>query len=436
MRRFSTIAMAFLLVVALIVPASALENTFGGYWRTRAYTQQQFSGDNRNEEGDLSQVDTRTRLRYKAKINDHLSFHNQFEFDAVWGDDELGRIGADGKVFEIKHSYVDWDMGPVNLKAGIQAFFLNRGFTSDDDGSGAKVIWKVREGLYLPATWLRFDEGYENEDPDVLPKDLNKGDLDSYIVAPLIFLSPTIKVNPTYVFFHSREAREVDLPGPLPPGAVSNVNAHVMGLNVDAGFDFGSLWFTGILQAGEIKFTKDATVVGPFAGESFDVKGWLVAAGGAANFGPADVHGQAFYASGDDNGLDDGEIGSHLALQTASYYWSEIMGKGMFDNDVSFGSPADKISNIYAANLGGTVKPMDKLSVTLDLWYAARAEDIVNTDGEEEDELGTEIDLKITYELIKGMNLDVVGAYLFAGDATGNGEDNPIEIGTRLSISF
>ena len=54
--------------------------------------------------------------------------------------------------------------------------------------------------------------------------------------------------------------------------------------------------------------------------------------------------------------------------------------------------------------------------------------------GEEEDELGTEVDLKITYELVEGLNLDVVGAYLFAGDATG--EDDPIEVGSRLSLSF
>jgi len=32
------------------------------------------------------------------------------------------------------------------------------------------------------------------------------------------------------------------------------------------------------------------------------------------------------------------------------------------------------------------------------------------------------------------MNLDVVAAYLSAGDATG--DENPMELGTRLSMSF
>ena len=437
MKRISIIALTGLLLAAMTLPASAVENIFGGYWRTRAFTQQQFSGDNRNEEGDLSRVDTRTRLYYTAKINDKLAFHNKFEFDAVWGDDELGDIGADGQVFEIKHSYADWDMGPVTLKVGIQGYFLNRGFTSDTDGSGAKVIWTIREGLYLPASWIRFDEGYDNEDPTVPAKDLNKGDLDGYVASPLIFLSPTIKINPTYAFLHSREAREVELPG-LPAGALSNINGHIIGLNVDAGFDFGSIWFSGIYQTGSLKLTKKdpfASALGPLAGKEFDLNGYILAIGGDVNAGPGDVHGQFFYASGDDDPAD-GDLDQHIALSSASYYWAEIMGLGIFDNQASFGATGDKISNIYAANIGATVKPMDKLSATLDIWYASRAEDIVNSDGDLEDKLGTEIDLKVTYELVDGLNLDVVGAYLFAEDATGNGEDNPIEVGTRLSLSF
>jgi hypothetical protein len=44
----------------------------------------------------------------------------------------------------------------------------------------------------------------------------------------------------------------------------------------------------------------------------------------------------------------------------------------------------------------------------------------------------------MTYALMKNLNLDLVGAYLFAGDATysGKGESNPYEIGAQLSFSF
>jgi len=432
MKRFSVIALAALLIVALAMPAAALENIFGGYWRTRAYTQQQFSGDNRDESGDLSQVDTRTRLFYTAKINDNLAFINKFEFDAVWGDDDLGDIGADGKVFEIKNSYVDWNQGPVNVKLGIQNFVLNRGFTIDDDASGVKIIWKLADGIYLPFSWLRIKEGYDTNQP-VDPSDLNKGDIDSYTVAPLVYLSKDIKIMPTWNYIHSREGRDLALGG-FPEGSLSNINAHVFGLNADASFDFASFWFTGAMQAGTAKVSKNFPIPA-IAGEDLDLKGWIVALGGDANIGPAAVHGQFFYASGDDDsnfaaGDTDTDLDNWVQYSGESYYWAEIMGYGIFDTQVSNGSPADKVSNIYAGNLGATLKPMDKLSLTFDVWYAALAED--NAAGD--DKLGTEVDLKVTYQLVEGLNLDVVGAYLFADDATG--DDDPIEVGTRLSISF
>ena len=111
------------------------------------------------------------------------------------------------------------------------------------------------------------------------------------------------------------------------------------------------------------------------------------------------------------------------------------MGYGIFDDDTPNGSPADKISNILAANIGVSFKATDNLKLVADLWYAALAEDDVNGDKD----LGIEIDLKATYKIMDGLNLDVVGAYLLADDAmTGAAVDDTdaYEVGTRLSLSF
>ena len=47
--------------------------------------------------------------------------------------------------------------------------------------------------------------------------------------------------------------------------------------------------------------------------------------------------------------------------------------------------------------------------------------------------------MKVTYQLVEGLNLDLIGAYLWAGDATstdGNNDEDPYEFGAQLSLSF
>jgi len=119
------------------------------------------------------------------------------------------------------------------------------------------------------------------------------------------------------------------------------------------------------------------------------------------------------------------------------------MGLGTFDNALSAGSPGDKITNLVAFNLGATMKPMDKLKVAVDLWYAMLEDDTFGPGStfisSGEDKLGTELDVKVSYQLVEGLNLDLIGAYLWAGDATsaaGNNDEDPYEFGAQLSLSF
>jgi hypothetical protein len=186
----------------------------------------------------------------------------------------------------------------------------------------------------------------------------------------------------------------------------------------------GSLWFTGIYEGG------DAEMI---TGDTLDVSAWLVAVGATVDAGAADIHGQIFYATGDDPDTND-EIEAFYVPAGRSYYWAEIMGMGTFDNQASANAPGDQIMNVMAANIGIGFKASDDLKITADVWYAK----LVEKDANDEDALGTEIDLKITYNLLENLNLDIVAAYLFAGEATYNGDDseNPMEIGTRLSFSF
>jgi hypothetical protein len=410
--------------------------------------------------GDLSQVDTRLRLYYTAKLNDNLKLVTKFEMDAVWGDSGWGDLGADGVSVEVKNVYAEWTMGSWMFRVGVQPWLLARGFAIDNDAAGILALGDFGLPWWKTAfAWIRVIEGYNHLN---LGKNHNQADIDAFLFKNIFFLgSEKYSIAPWYVFLHSQDASELAFQGFT--NVIDNVNVHMLGLSVDLDFDFLSLWFEGIYQFGDVTLDYQSDVVeflalaellrGQDTERDYDVDGYLLAMGFEVPFPIGNVHGEVFYATGEDHGglagggLRDNEVDMFLGLPGfTSHYWAEIMGYGIFDNQVSAGSCADVISNIMAANLGVTFKNfipnINDHSVTFDLWYAQLAQ---NRDFDGGKVLGWETDLKISYELVEGLTLDVVGAYLFAGDATrpyqvagnhGIANANPYEIGTRLSLSF
>ena len=423
MRKLMVLLLAAGLFCVFATPASAVENIFGGYWRTRAYINTNFTGEDQSEDLDTQMVDTRTRLYYTAKFNEDFKFVNKFEFNTIWGDDNDdaksyqagGDIGTDGMGnFRIKNSYADFTLGSVNSKIGMQGAVLSRGLLFDDDFAGAVFTYNAGD-MNIPVFWMKAYEGY-----NVGGEDFNDYDVDYYGIRPSLKVGAAT-VQPLFMWITSSDVRNFG----ADYADLEAFDLYYFGVDVDVNLDVASLWFTGIYETGSADGIDPA--------DDGDVSAYLLALGGSADVGAASVHGQIFYATGDDNENDDDQD-AFLVPAGQSYYWSEIMGYGTFDENASANSCADAISNVMALNLGVTIKPADKLSLTADLWYAALAED--NAAGD--DVLGTEIDLKATYKLMDNLNLDVVGAYLFAGDATYDGANDadPYELGTRVSFSF
>ena len=410
MKKLLTGLLAVGLVLALTLPASAFDSEFGGYWRTRAYMQKDFTGSDTGK-SDLQQVDTRTRLYYTAVFSEDFKFVNKFEWNVTWGDTVGGDIGTDGMgIFRIKNSYANFNLGPVNFMIGLQPRVLHRGFLFDDDFAGAVVTFNG-SGFSIPLIWMKAYEGGTGNTA-------NDNDVDYYVLKPTFTFGNTA-LTPTLAYVYSKDASK----WPTLSGN-KEVKVYFAGLDADVKFGGGStVWFTGIYEGGSAELIN---------GKSMDISAYLLALGGKVNVGAIDIHGQVFYATGEDKTTTDSE--AFYVPKGQSYYWAELMGYGIFDNQFSAGSPADQISNIMAANIGVGFKVSDALKITADLWHAKLAE----SDAKGNDVLGTEIDLVLTYSLMKNLTLDVVGAYLFAGDATygGSNSANPYEIGTRLSFSF
>lgn len=407
MKKILFIGLCFLMVGVFTVPATALEHVFGGYFRVRAYSWTNFTGDD-SYNGEAQQTDTRARLYYTAVLSDDVKLVTKFEMDAYFGDDARGDIGADGQNFEIKNSYVDIDLDDFNLKLGTQGKTLARGFMLDDDFSGAVVTY-MGDDMEIPFFWIKAYEGYNDPtDPDLYDNDF---DVDYYGVDPT-FSMGDIQLNPVLMYITSADAQNW-----AKTADYEALNLYYLGVNLDYAADMFSVWFTGIYQSGTLEELA--------SGDDVNVAASLAAVGGAYNMDAFSVHAQAFYASGDD------DANTFMIPKGQSYYWAEIMGYGLIDEAVSDSAPGDQISNIMAFNVGVTV-PLGKLTLMADLWNASLAED--NASGDKD--LGTEIDLAASYPLKENVKLQAVAAYLLAGDATGGGDENPTEVGVRLSLSF
>jgi len=422
MKKLFIAVLVTLIGLAFTAPAFAIEHEFGGYWRTRMFTQKNFDGSSDQAgtattkyavtgaadntvttvgtttyaQDDISMIDSRSRLYYTAVINDNLKFVNKFEMDADWGDGgvEYGDIGADGVAVEVKNSYVDFNLNSFNVKIGTQGLGIQRGFIFSDDTTGVAV-----SNGALTALYFKFDES-----------SANAGDDESLYGFKYLADLDTVKLTPTFTYLDQADGASV----------------WYLGLDVDATIsEATSLWGTFIYNGGDDGVN--------------DVEAFLGA--GGFNFKLNDtigLHGQAFYASGDDSTSADQEafqtIGTPNATGTA-YYWAEIMGLGYFDDQPSVNSPGAAVSNIFAANLGVSAALTEKMSVKFDLWYAALNEVADGAD----DDLGVEADVVLSYQLVEGLSLNFIAAYLFAGDAT-NGDvanqEDPWEVGTQLSLSF
>ena len=72
-----------------------------------------------------------------------------------------GEVGADGGNVEVKNSYADFNVGPVNLTVGVQPYSLFRDFHISTDASGLIGRWKVLDNFVLAGSWLKAFEGGE-----------------------------------------------------------------------------------------------------------------------------------------------------------------------------------------------------------------------------------------------------------------------------------
>jgi hypothetical protein len=483
MKKLSVLLVAAIMVLALTMPAAAFKNEFGGFWRTRAFSEWGYTGDSQKNNQDIERIDTRTRIFYTAKFSDNLKFVNKFEFNSAWGQSNnassptiattygngtntsgaagagFGQLGADGANVVVKASYVDFKLAQQRFTVGIQDFMLARSYLFDDDAAGVKAIFKVNDAIYLPLIYMKIYEGGQGTIAGT-GQGADNYDVNAYVFYPTLYLNKDNVFRPHVAYITSENFTRASsghgsgVPNSaMNPLGITQLDLWSGGLEWDGKFDIWSFGATAIGEFGSGNVDPKNPIYNHH--DKINFKGYLFDARAAVDLGPANIHLKGIYASGD---------GKKDALKTGDEYafivpgmnnnvganynnfdqanWAEIMGAGMFDYNFPSGGLGTQISNAIIGGLGGSYKLIQDLKLSADIWYAQAADSIyMPTTKSNSDYYGTELDLKLTYTIVDNLKIDLVGAYLWAGDViqksqSAVGSANPVELGAQMSLAF
>ncbi len=124
----------------------------------------------------------RIRFQIDAIASESLSGTVHFEIgDTHWGHNSSGgALGADGKIVELKHAYIDWFVPNTELKfrMGLQ-WFQNPEAAGGPavlgvDGAGIVASYRINDNVSITTTWMRpYNDNYtggndENESANYL----------------------------------------------------------------------------------------------------------------------------------------------------------------------------------------------------------------------------------------------------------------------------
>ncbi|WP_461210188.1 outer membrane homotrimeric porin [Desulfocurvus sp. DL9XJH121] len=167
MKRLFILALAVCVVLGASL-ANAKEMKFSGQfdqhleWTDNANFFEQ--GDNAND-GDRASEDDfnarqRVRMYFEYVDSETLRGVVGFEIDTRWGEANGGQLGTDGVDVEVKHAYVDFNVGEVAVRSGLQGL----GFPSaamgtpiwNNDVAGIVASYKINDMFTLVGGWARL----------------------------------------------------------------------------------------------------------------------------------------------------------------------------------------------------------------------------------------------------------------------------------------
>jgi len=396
MKKHLVMLVALLAVVAIAVPAMAIEFKYGGLYRLRWHSADDVTdggawGDNgfggyrsANFNDNQNYMDQRLRMYFSFVASENLQVVTKWEVDTIWGFgyDKFstgGGVGADSINLEMKNVYVDFNVPytPIRATLGVQGIQLLTGWIVDDDFSAAMFRAKfapitVSAG-YIGAAVSDVTTWGDRIDDWFISLDYAEGPFKASVVG-LIQDGHNTGVS---TFFNPRMST-----GGLPQGSSTGYDDFDLGFAVPTNaipttavvpgfgtqrlvgdnllFDLGlSLSYKIDWIHAYMNFVKNFGSYDLLPGlidHSIDYTGYMIEGGVNVFHGPFTFSLNGFLASGDNfDPYNDSSDGNFRYPRGASHYWSEVLGLGSLDQSVG---------SSYLDGVRPTVKPAGGSSKT------------------------------------------------------------------------
>lgn len=434
MKKLGLLIMVAMLISGMSLSAWAVEFEYGGLFRVQYEGKQNTSDGNDDLDDHVNYIEQRLRMYFTFVASERLRLVTKWEADTAWGSARSGGdVGADAVILEMKNAYVDFmvPMTPVRATLGVQGLGLLSGWIVDDDFSAAILSAPfdpvtVKAG-YIAARNEDVADESENVDDWLLSLDYDQGPFSASLVG-------------FYQYGH-----DTAFSVPFEDDQVADNNLFDLGL---------ALGYTHDMAAAHLNFVKnfgsyDTTVDG--VENDMDYEGWAIEGGVDLFVRSFTFTLGGFFTSGDDD-LGDGDDGNFRYPAGRSFYWSEILGYGTLDvnngginavdtvQDKEGYDAADGPSNLWAITAGAAWQALDTTRLTFNYYYIGTQEDVLadRETGEMDNSIGHEVDFYVDQEIVDGLSVRLVGAYLFANDGFTfyADDDDAYEAGAQLKWSF
>jgi hypothetical protein len=435
MKRLLICLVALIAVFALVMPTYAAEMKVNGIWNTKAYAVNNYDGYD-NDDDSYQYVTQRMRMYFDFISSENLKLVYKNEIDFEWGDSAFattrnsgGGRGGDTVNLETKNIYLEFMVPdtPVKATIGLQGITLHKGWFVSDDFSAAKFDMNF-DPVSITAYWAGL-AGLEAQDPDA-------SDDWWHIVASGAYKAENMDARLSFAY----ERNPNDPTGADQPK--DNDLFLVMG-EFSMSFDMVNFFVIAGKNFGE------ADGSGGDSANNRNYDGYMFNAAVDVALDLATLTAEFIYASGDDEGKFDDDFQS---LNGDTYSWAEIISDGYtYDRSASLAQigGANSPSNMWAIHLGADFKPTDTTTIMLDAYYVGMVEDRTIA-GEKEDEIGLEVDARLTQKVYDSLSLTLIGAYMFAENGYGvyNGDpdagaaqadgsgDDAFQVGIGLDYKF